>query len=100
MHDMQDQSPGQSTPAICHVCEIAILPGTDHTTPIGHFMALKEFVKLLQDDLEQTRMQDFQHPTRDELWQAMVEMEEQFNKLAYYSETLAEHIKKLLHAKV
>jgi len=97
---MQGQSVGPSLPPICHVCEIAIMPGSDHSTVIGHFTAIKAFVKLLQDDLEQSRMQDFQHPTRQELMTAMLDMEEQFNKLAQYSDILAEQIRKLLHAKV
>lgn len=98
--DMQGQPFGPSVPPICHICEIAIMPGSDHTTVVGHFAAMKAFVQQCQDELESTRMRDFQHPTREELIKGMLEMEEQFNKLAQYSDTLVEHIRKLLHAKL
>jgi hypothetical protein len=66
----------------------------------GCFVALKQFVKLCQDEIEESRIRDYEHPTREELMTAMLEMEEQFNKLAFYSDTLADHIQKLLHAKI
>lgn len=91
---------GPPPPSICPSCDIPIYPGTDHTTDEGCFEALKQFVKLCQDEIEENRMHDFQHPTRDELMTAMLEMEDQFNKLATYSEALVDHIRKLLHAKL
>ena len=87
-------------PLVCPNCEIPILPGTDHSEDEGCFVALKQFVKLCQDEIESSRMRDYERPTRDELIKAMLEMEEQFNKMAYYSDTLAHHIQELLHAKL
>jgi len=91
---------GPSVPNVCPNCEIPIYPGTSHYDQDGCFVALKQFVKLCQDDIEESRMRDFQHPTREELMQAMREMEDIFNKLAGYSETLATHMQKLLHGKM
>ena len=91
---------GQPNLSICHICEIAILPGTDHTTVPGHFKAIKQFVKLLQDDLEESRMEGFQHPTRQELISALLEMQAQFKKLVTYEDALVDHIGKLLRGTV
>lgn len=95
MHD-----PSVPPLSICPVCEIPIIQGTDHSSMIGCFDALKAFVKLCQDDIESTRMRDFQHPTREELIQALREMEEQFKKLVVYENALIEHVADLLRGKL
>lgn len=76
------------------------MPGSDHSTVAGHFKAMKEFVKLLQDDLEATRMQEFQHPTHAELVSVLTEMQEQFSKLTIYNNALVERIGKLLRGSI
>jgi hypothetical protein len=93
-----DDIPGP--PSVCRRCGIAVIPGTDHSTRDGCFEALRSFVILCQDEIESTRMRDFQHPTREELIQALSEMEDQFSKLVTYQSALTDHIRKLLRGKL
>lgn len=87
-------------PSFCRRCGIAVIPGTDHSDKDGCFEALRAFVVLCQDEIEATRMRDFQHPTREELINALMEMESQFSKLVTYETALTEHIRKLLRGKL
>lgn len=80
-------------PTICPSCEISVLPGTDHTTDDGCFEALKAYVKLCQDEIEEQRMGSYQHPTREELIQELAYLEEQFGKFIVYAGAIHERIK-------
>lgn len=86
--------PAEVTYSFCPNCEIAILPGTDHRDDEGCFVALKQFVKLCQDDIENSRMRDFQHPTRDELLESLAYLEDQFEKFVIYATAILRDIKK------
>ena len=109
-HDNDDQKSGESyvnhdtmgsvgqsvPPSICPNCEIPIYPGSDHRDGEGCFAALKAFVKLCQDDIENSRMRDFQHPTRDELREHLVYLEDQFEKFTIYTGTIRTYIRNAL----
>jgi hypothetical protein len=86
---------GSSPPSICPNCEIPILLGSDHRDGDGCFQSLKQFVKLCQDDIENSRMKDFQHPTREEMLDQLIYLEEQFNKFVVYTNTMLEEIRKI-----
>ena len=79
---------------ICSNCEIPILPGTDHRYDDGCFVALKQYVKLCQDDIESSRMRDFQHPTRDELATELEYLEKEFEKYTIYVNSVLARIQK------
>jgi len=90
--------PGEGRmPSVCPNCEIPIYPGTDHTVDEGCFIALKQFVKLCQDDIENSRMKDFQHPTREELVASVKELADRFEQLADFCDALSLGLRKLLH---
>lgn len=86
---------GGVPPSICPNCEVTIYPGSDHRDQDGCFVALKAFVKLCQDDIENSRMRDFQHPTREEMLDQLIYLEEQFNKFVVYTNTMLEEIRKV-----
>lgn len=103
-HDNDDEKSGNgymthdiggSPPSICPNCEIPIYPGSDHQDQDGCFVALKAFVKLCQDDIEENRMRDFQHPTREEMLDQLIYLEEQFSKFVVYTNTMLEEIRKI-----
>jgi hypothetical protein len=71
------------------------LPGTDHTTDEGCFEALKQFVKLCQDEIESSRMRDFQHPTREELLTRIQYLDEQFERFVIYVTSMRDELRKL-----
>jgi hypothetical protein len=84
-------------PSVCPSCEISILPGTDHTTDDGCFVALKQFVKLCQDEIESSRMRDFQHPTREELLERIIYITEQFDRFVVYVTSMRDELRKASH---
>lgn len=79
--------------SICPSCEIPILLGTSHGSLQGCYVALKAFVKLCQDDIENHRMEDFQHPTREELMHSFNHLEDQLGKFVFYVEAARQYIK-------
>ncbi len=83
-----------SLPPICPSCEIPIHLGTSHGSLQGCYIALKQYVKLCQDDIESSRMQSFQHPTREELLQELAYLAEQFEKFVIYTTSMHERIQK------
>lgn len=85
---------------VCPNCDIPIYPGTDHQTDDGCFVALKQFVKLCQDDIENSRMREFEHPTREELVESVKELADRFEQLADFSDALSLKLRKLLHVTV
>lgn len=92
-HDSWGSVGPSQPPSICPLCEIPILPGTDHTGSImGHIEALKQFIRLCQDDIENSRMRDFQHPTREELLSQIQYLSEQFDKFVIYVTSMRDHI--------
>jgi len=88
-----DSAGGYQPSSICSNCEIPIYIGTDHTTDDGCFVAMKQFVKLCQDDIENSRMRSFQHPTREELLNSMVYLEQEFEKFVIYINAMRERIR-------
>lgn len=76
--------------SVCPSCEI---PGQQHSSDQACFVAMKQFIKLLQDELEESRMQGFQHPTRNELVQELAYLEEQFEKFVIYTNAIQERIR-------
>jgi hypothetical protein len=48
---------------------------------------------MCQDDIESSRMQGFQHPTRDELIQELAYLEDQFEKFVIYTGAIQARIK-------
>ncbi len=77
--------------SICPNCEIPTYLG-DHRTDDGCFAALKQYVKLCQDEIENSRMRDFQHPTREELLEQIAYLAEQFDKFVIYVQSMQSHI--------
>jgi hypothetical protein len=49
-------------------------------------------VKLCQDEIENSRMRDFQHPTREELLEQIAYLAEQFDKFVIYVQSMRDHI--------
>jgi hypothetical protein len=60
------------------------------------FVSLKAFVKLCQDEIEEQRMKDMQHPTREELIRDLTDIGEQFRKLGEFSDRAMALVQKSL----
>jgi uncharacterized protein YllA (UPF0747 family) len=87
-----------NNPSICPRCEITIYPGYSHSNLAECFVSLKAFVKLCQDEIEEQRMKDMQHPTREELIRDLKDIQEQFRKLGVFADRAAGLIQNSLRA--
>jgi hypothetical protein len=87
---------GAVPPSICPRCDIPILPGYGHSSLDQCFISLIAFVKLCQDEIEESRMQTMEHPTREELIQDLRDIAEQFRKLSEFSDRAIALIQKNL----
>jgi hypothetical protein len=81
-----------TAPLVCPSCNISIMPGTSHGSLQGCYDALKQFVILCQDEIESSRMHDFQHPTRDELMRDIAYLEDQFERFVIYVDAVRKKI--------
>lgn len=94
---VSDDIPGPNdVPPICQRCDIPIYRGYTHINMVDCMIALKDYIKVYQDQLEADRMKSFEHPTRDELLHHLKTMAQQFDQLASYAETLAQYVRYVL----
>ena len=88
-------------PPICDICEIPIYAGFDHSGPvIGHFVALKAFTKLCQDQIEKDRIEGFEHPTRQELLEGLGTLLQLFQATNEQLRVLTRYIQNIMHGTI
>lgn len=96
---MSDDIPNPlDIPPLCKRCDIPIFDGFRHSTIYQCHDAIKAYLKVYQDDLEKRRMQEFEHPTRDELLDQMKNLTVYIESTSQMLANLSKYMQDVLHA--